>query len=105
MEVFDKYQSKFYKNFLVLFKGSFLAQFIPLILSPVIARIYTPQEFGVLALFVSIVTIIGSVINGRYEQAIMIVDKKEEIDALTFLSLLISFILSIILGLLIFLFQ
>lgn len=105
MEVFDKYQSKFAKNFLVLFKGSFLAQFIPLIISPVIARIYTPQEFGVLALFVSIVTIIGSVINGRYEQAIMIVDKKEEIDALTFLSLFISFTLSILLGLLIVFFQ
>lgn len=105
MEVFDKYQSKFFKNFLILFKGSFLAQLIPLFFSPIIARIYTPEQFGVLALFVSIVTIIGSVINGRYEQAIMIVDKKEEMDALTFLSLLISLISSVLLSFLIALFQ
>ena len=105
MEVLDKYQSKFFKNFLVLFKGSFFAQLVPLIISPVIARIYSPEEFGVLALFVSIVSIIGSVINGRYEQAIMIVDKKEDIDALTFLSLSISLILSVFLCLLIVVFQ
>ena len=55
MEVFDKYQSKFFKNFLILFKGSFLAQLIPLFFSPIIARIYTPEQFGILALFVSIV--------------------------------------------------
>ena len=105
MEVLEKYQSKFFKNFLVLFKGSFFAQLIPLFISPVITRIYSPEQFGILALFVSVVTVIGSVINGRYEQAIMIVDEKKDIDALTFLSLTISFIASILLTLLIAIFQ
>jgi O-antigen/teichoic acid export membrane protein len=105
MEVLEQYQSKFFKNFLVLFKGSFLAQLIPLIISPVITRIYSPEQFGILALFVSLVTIIGSVINGRYEQAIMIVDDKKDIDALTFLSLTISFVASVLLTLFIAVFQ
>ena len=101
MEVFNKYQSKFFNDFLTLFKGSFFAQLIPLIISPVVARIYTPVQFGLLALFVSITTIIGSVINGRYEQAIMIVDTKEDMDALAFLSLIVSFLFSLLLFLLI----
>jgi O-antigen/teichoic acid export membrane protein len=105
MEVSNKYQSSFLKNFLVLFKGSFFGQLAPLIVSPLIARIYTPEQFGLLALFVSVTTLIGSVINGRYEQAIMIVDKKNERDSLTFLSLIFSFIFSLLLLLLIVIFQ
>ena len=87
----------FYKNILILLKGSALAQFIPLLISPFISRLYTPQEFGALALFTSISTILGSLINGRYEQALVLVDSEEEAKHITILSILISAISSIIL--------
>ena len=50
----------FYKNILTLLKGSFLAQLIPLIISPFITRLYSPKELGILALFSSI-SVIGKV--------------------------------------------
>jgi len=87
----------FYKNILILLRGSALAQFIPLLISPLIARLYSPQEFGVLALFTSISTIFGSVINGRYEQALVLVESDEEAKHVTILSILISAIASIFL--------
>jgi len=89
--------SLFYKNIFTLFKGSAISQVIPLLISPVITRLYTPRELGVLALFTSISTILGSIVNGRYEQALVLVKSEEEANHLTSLSLLISLIVSSIL--------
>ena len=82
----------FYRNTFTLLKGSFLSQLLPLIISPFLTRLYSPAEFGVLAVFTSISTILGSIINGRYEQALVLVRTKNEAQLITALSLLISFI-------------
>lgn len=86
--------SVFYKNILTLLKGSVLAQFIPLIVSPIITRLYSPRELGVLALFTSISVILGSIVNGRYEQALVLVKSEDEARHLTILSLLITCVFS-----------
>ncbi|MDG1916660.1 MAG: oligosaccharide flippase family protein [Flavobacteriales bacterium] len=88
--------SVFYKNILTLLKGSVLAQFIPLIISPIITRLYSPRELGVLALFSSLSVILGSIVNGRYEQALVLVKSEDEARHLTILSLLISFVMSLL---------
>ena len=87
----------FYKNILTLLKGSVLAQLIPLIISPFITRLYTPKELGLLAIFSSISVILGSVVNGRYEQALVLVKTEKEANHLTILSLFISLIMSLFL--------
>ena len=87
----------FYKNILTLLKGSVLAQLIPLIISPFITRLYTPKELGLLAIFSSISVICGSVVNGRYEQALVLVKTEKEANHLTILSLFISLIMSLFL--------
>ena len=86
----------FYKNIFILLKGSVLAQLIPLIISPFITRLYSPKELGVLALFSSISVILGSLVNGRYEQALVLVKTENEAKHLTILSLLISLVVSFI---------
>ncbi|MGC6490964.1 MAG: lipopolysaccharide biosynthesis protein [Flavobacteriales bacterium] len=91
----------FYRNAITLLKGSILSQLLPIIISPLLTRLYSPSEFGVLAVFTSISTILGSVINGRYEQALVLVRSKNEAQLITALSLLISFVGS---GILFFLF-
>lgn len=101
----DFKDSVFYKNILILLKGSVLAQLIPLIISPFITRLYSPKELGVLALFSSISVILGSVVNGRYEQALVLVKTENEAKHLTILSLLISFVVSLILFLFFIFFQ
>ena len=87
----------FYKNILTLLKGSVLAQLIPLIISPFITRLYSPKELGLLALFSSISIILGSVVNGRYEQALVLVKTENEANHLTILSLFISLVVSLLL--------
>jgi len=55
-----------------------IAQAIPILLSPVIARLYTPGEFGVYSTFFSLLMIFGIIANGRYEMAIVLPGKDED---------------------------
>ncbi|MGE4511693.1 MAG: lipopolysaccharide biosynthesis protein [Sulfurimonadaceae bacterium] len=73
-----KPKSEFSKNVLTLMTGTTIAQAIPIAISPILTRIYTPEDFGVLALFVAITAIFGSIANGRYELAIMLPKKDED---------------------------
>lgn len=52
--------------------GTIFAQLLTVIASPILARIYGPDAFGMLALFTSIVTTIAVVACLRYELSIML---------------------------------
>ena len=67
-----KPKSEFSKNVLTLMTGATIAQAIPIAISPILTRIYTPEDFGIFALFIAITTIFGTIANGRYELAIML---------------------------------
>ncbi len=66
-----KPKSEFSRNVLTLMAGTTIAQAIPIGISPILTRLYTPSDFGVYALFLSIATIFGSIANGRYELKII----------------------------------
>ena len=71
-------RSEFGKNVLTLITGTSVAQAIPIALSPVLTRLYTPEDFGTLYLFVSISAVFSSIATGRYELAIMLPLRDEE---------------------------
>ena len=91
-------RSEFSKNVLTLITGSTIAQAILIAISPILTRLYTPEDFGVLALFVAITSIFGSIANGRYELAIML-PKKDE-DAINIFAL--GFIINVFITLMLF---
>ncbi|HFU75798.1 MAG TPA: hypothetical protein ENK66_06065 [Arcobacter sp.] len=95
-----KPKSEFSRNVLTLMTGTTIAQAIPIAISPILTRIYTPEDFGVFALFVAITSIFGSIANGRYELAIMLPRKDE--DAINIFALGFIIISAISLTLLIF---
>ncbi|MFQ3292615.1 oligosaccharide flippase family protein [Reinekea sp.] len=57
----------FKKNIATLMTGTIASQIIPIASSPVLTRLYSPDDFGVLVLFVSIATFIVVVSTGRYD--------------------------------------
>lgn len=63
-------QREFLKFFLMFFSGTLLAQVITIALSPVLTRIYKPEDFGVYGVYVSIVSLLIAFVTGRYEYAI-----------------------------------
>ena len=85
--------------------GTTIAQAIPIAISPILTRIYTPEDFGVLALFVAISSIFGSIANGRYELAIMLPKKDEDAINIFALGFIISSSISLVLLMLVLLFH
>lgn len=69
-----------------LMAGTALAQAIPMLAAPALTRLYTPSDFGALALFTSIAAVGGVIACARYELAIVLPDDDADARALTFLS-------------------
>ena len=54
--------------------GTTIAQAIPIAISPILTRIYTPEDFGIFALYLSILGLVAVIVTGRYEVAIVLTD-------------------------------
>lgn len=100
-----KPKSEFSRNVLTLMTGTTIAQAIPIAISPILTRIYTPEDFGILALFLSISAVFGSIANGRYELAIMLPKKDEDAINIFALGFIITCMISLILLILVILFN
>lgn len=97
--------SEFYKNVLTLVSGTAIAQTIPVLISPLLTRLYSPSDFGLIALYLAIVNIFVIVATGRYNLAIMLPEDEKEASDLRYLSIYINFLVSIILFLIILFFN
>jgi len=100
-----KPKSEFARNVLTLMTGTTIAQAIPIAISPILTRIYTPEDFGIFALYMSVASILSVIATGRYELAIMLPKKDEDAINIVALSLIISFLISFIALLIIFFFN
>ncbi|MFJ5621684.1 oligosaccharide flippase family protein [Peribacillus loiseleuriae] len=85
---------KYINDIITLSIGTVIAQLIMIVSSPIITRLYTPTQFGVYTLIMTIVSVIGPNINGRFDMAIVTSENKKESDALTVTSLLICLIMT-----------
>jgi O-antigen/teichoic acid export membrane protein len=100
-----KLKSEFTRNVLTLMTGTTIAQAIPIAISPILTRIYSPEDFGVFALFVAITSIFGTIANGRYELAIMLPKKDEDAINIFALGFIITTFISLLLLILVLIFQ
>ena len=100
-----KPKSEFSRNVLTLMTGTTIAQAIPIAISPILTRIYTPEDFGVFALFIAITSIFGSIANGRYELAIMLPRKDEDAINIFALGFIITTTISFLLLLIVLIFH
>jgi len=100
-----KPKSEFSRNVLTLMTGTTIAQAIPIAISPILTRIYSPEDFGVFALYISVASIISVVATGGYEHAIMLPKKDEDALNIVVLSISISFLVSFISFLIVFFFN
>ena len=85
-----KPKSEFSRNVLTLMTGTTIAQAIPIAISPILTRVYTPEDFGVFAIFSSLVIVLSMVSSGRYDAAIMLPESDEDAVNILGIALLIS---------------
>ncbi len=84
-------------NFKTMFKGTLLSQLIPIAFTPVLTRIFTPDDFGLFAFYLSIVTIICAFNSGKYEQSLPLVKNQEQADSLTIATFIVIGVITIFL--------
>lgn len=68
----------FLKNVSIMLTGSAAGQLVSVLLSPVLTRLYSPQQFGILSVYTALLTILVVVASLRYELALTLANSEEE---------------------------
>jgi O-antigen/teichoic acid export membrane protein len=94
-------KSKFVKQVSILAGGTALGQLVSIAVSPLLTRLYTPESFGILAVYASTLAIMSISASLRYELAIPITNKDEDIAGIITLSssilMIVTLFISVIL--------
>lgn len=88
-------KSTFGKSVATLITGTGLAQILPIALSPILTRLYTPDDFGIFALYVSVCAIFAVIVTGKYELAIVVCRYESEAINLVVLTWMLSLMVSL----------
>lgn len=91
--------SEFAKNTAVLTLGTVVAQGVAIASMPVLSRLYTPADFGLLAVFLAVSSIVATAITLRYETAILLPKDEHESKTLVLLSAVLAVLIGILIGL------
>lgn len=87
------------KNITILSGGVVISQMISIIAQPIAARLYTPRDFGIMAIITSLVGIFASSLDGQYHLSIVSAKSDKEANAITALSIYFGLIVSAIVSL------
>jgi O-antigen/teichoic acid export membrane protein len=88
-----KIKSDFTRNVLTLITGVVIAQAIPFLLSPVLSRIYTMEDFGEYAIYNSFIGVLMVLSTARFEYAIAL--PKEDINGFRIVKLILIITFSV----------
>lgn len=94
----SKARSEYRRNIITLVTGTTIAQAIPVAISPVLTRLFSPEDFGYFAVYFSTATVLSVIATARYEMAITLPEKDEDARTLVHLCGLIALVFSLFLG-------
>lgn len=82
------------KNTATLLSGTVLGQAFTFVITIWLARIYTPAEYGAMAIYTATALILTELVNGRYDNAIMLPKSADDARSLVKLSLTLCLIIT-----------
>jgi O-antigen/teichoic acid export membrane protein len=88
--------SPFWRNVFTLMSGTVLSQVLLLAFTPVLSRVFLPEAFGVMGAYLGALLVLTVIANGGYELAIMLPKEEEDAHQLTWLSISIGGISSLL---------
>lgn len=95
MKIYNKIKFLFSKDLFVTFSGTTISQLIPILLSPLTTRIYSPSDFGLLGIYMSISSVLNTFSTLQYANAVLLTKNKAQEDNLVLFSILNSLVLAI----------
>ncbi len=84
----------FFDNALVMMGGTALAQAIPILFAPVLTRIYSPEQYGVLATFIGVAAVMTVVATLRLEPAVVLPENDAVAANIAAVALLVATVVS-----------
>jgi len=94
-----------YRNIAIVAGGNIAARLIGIVTTPIITRLYSPENYGVYSIFVSIFGIIGPLSTLRYSVTIPIAENEDSADDILKLCFFITSVLSLLLFFIVSLFR
>ncbi len=88
------FKSDFFRNSFILLSATTIAQIIPIAIYPIVTRLYSPSELGILSVFLSFTGILSILATGRYEFAILLPKEEKSANNLFILAIIISCVFS-----------
>lgn len=93
-------KKSFFRDVIDLTSGYALSQLIIVVFSPVLTRLFSPEEFGVFFFFITTASILSIIATGGYEKAVVVIkgdsDAKDLFRYTILLTLFISIIIAVI---------
>ena len=89
-------RSAFGRGVTMLAGGSAFAQLLSVAVAPLLTRLFSPEDFGVLAIYTTIISIVGVIASGQYHQAIPL--PNDDFTAANLFSLSLALVLGIALA-------
>lgn len=90
--LFKKIKKKICGDVCTLMSATAISQLVPILISPILTRIYPPSDFGILAAYMAIVSIVSGIMCGKYELAILLPKRKKEVAYLINICLILVLI-------------
>ncbi|MDA9309053.1 oligosaccharide flippase family protein [Flavobacteriaceae bacterium] len=84
-----------FQNIAVVASGNIVAKLIVILSTPIITRLYTPEDYGIFSIFLSITSLIGSLATLRYAVTIPIAREEKLADNLLKLCFIVTVSLTI----------
>ena len=98
---FHLLKSEIIRSSSVLISGTIIAQLISILLQPILRRLFSPESFGILSAYLSLVGMIVILCSLRYDDTIVLPKSDKESINLLGLSLFISFSFNLLIFILI----
>lgn len=86
-------QNQFVRAVSILAGGTLTAQLLAIGATPVLSRLYTPADFGLVALFAAVSGIMGTALTLRYETAMLLPKEEGESVAIVLLCVTLALVL------------
>ncbi|MBM7551658.1 lipopolysaccharide biosynthesis protein [Thalassobacillus pellis] len=99
IEYFNKLKKSTYiRNIATLGIGTLFAQLILIGITPVVTRIYSPEQIGLYTMVLAVVSLVTPVVNGRYEVSIVVADTDHEANVISVLCLFTQVLVTTFVG-------
>jgi O-antigen/teichoic acid export membrane protein len=109
MNLFQKFHNflnfdSIWKNIFLIISGTLLAQGIGILATPIVTRLYLPQDYGILTSFNSVISILTITASLDYHKAIPLAKNDKQVINLIFLSVVILVLITLSLNLVLYFF-